>query len=223
MVDLSERGARLGIGASDLPDNFEVSLDGQTVARSAQVRWRRGAEIGIQFVPRRSGEAIPDIHLGVVEGPGRTVNVRQLVANGRSVLVGVVGAFAPERLQLHLTEVQNRAPDLHRLGFTRLICIAPNDPWTVKAWAAIIDPEHRLAFLSDGNLDLARWLGTTFFTSRRRHLGTRSRSYLALVQSGQIERLTLDDVSGLVFDERDDGDAGRDGLRAPEAAVAPDG
>lgn len=202
IVDLSERGARLSTAAESLPDTFELSLDGRALTRSAQVRWRNGGEIGIQFLPRKRGDVVPEIHLGAIEGPHRTVDLRPLVANGRSVLVGVVGAFAPERLHLHLTEVQNRAPDLHRLGFARIICVAPNDPWTVRAWASTIDPEHRLHFLSDGNLDLARWLGVSFFTSRRRHLGPRSRSYLALLRAGVIERLTLDDVSGLSFDER---------------------
>ena len=202
IIDLSERGARLATPVENLPDIFEVSVDGRALTRSAQVRWRRGGEIGIQFLPRRRGDAVPEIHLGTFEGPHRTVDLRPLVANGRSVLVGVVGAFAPERLHVHLTEVQNRAPDLHRLGFKRMICIAPNDPWTVRAWASTIDPERRLTFLSDGNLDLARWLGVSFFTSRRRHLGPRSRSYLALLRAGVIERLTLDEVSGLSFDER---------------------
>jgi peroxiredoxin len=130
------------------------------------------------------------------------VNLKQLLGEGRSVLVGVVGAFAPERLQIHLTEVHTKAVELHRAGFTRLVCVAPNDPWTVKAWANVVDVERRLTFLCDGHLELGRWLGATFTTSKRRHLGPRPRSYLALVRAGVIERLTFDGVAAaLMFDE----------------------
>jgi 2-Cys peroxiredoxin 5 len=201
LCDLSERGARIKTGNRSVPERFDLVLGEGAVARLAQVRWNRGDEVGVQFVPRAPGDCIPDIYLA--NALGKSVNLRTLVSNRRSVLVGVVGAFAPERFQVHLTEVLSRAMDLHRCGYVRLICAAPNDPWTVKAWAEIVDPNRLLTFVSDGNLDLARWLGVTFVTSRKRHLGARSRSYLALLREGVIEKLTIDSVApALVFDER---------------------
>lgn len=189
------------VGTRAVPDRFELLLGDGAVPRLAQVRWVRGEEIGVQFVPRTRGDAIPDLYLASPQG--KAVNLRPLVSSRRSVLVGVVGAFAPERYQVHLAEVLSRALDLHRSGYVRLLCAAPNDPWTVKAWAEIVDPERKLTFLSDGNLDLARWLGASFVTSRRRHLGARSRSYLALLRDGVIEKLTVDNVApNLVFNER---------------------
>jgi 2-Cys peroxiredoxin 5 len=200
LCDLSERGARLKAGRA-VPDRFDLVLGDGGLPRLAQVRWTRGDEIGVQFVQRTSGARIPDVYLASPEG--RSVNLRTLVSNRRSILVGVVGAFAPEHLQIHLAEVLSRADDLERSGYVRLICAAPNDPWTVGAWAEIIDPQRRLTFLSDGNLDLARWFGATFVTARKRHLGTRSRSYLALLRDGAIDNLTVDSIDpSLVFNER---------------------
>jgi len=201
LCDLSERGARLKVVGRAVPDRFELLLGDGSLPRLTQVRWTKGEEIGVQFVSRASGARIPDVYLANTRG--KNVNLKSLVNNRRSVLVGVVGAFAPESLQIHLAEVLSRADDLERCGFVRLICAAPNDPWTVKAWAEMIDPQRRLTFLSDGNLDLARWLGATFVTARKRHLGARSRSYLALLREGVIDNLTIDSIApGLVFHER---------------------
>lgn len=202
ILDLSERGARLAISGPLQWNSFELALARRAPPRAAHVRWRRGNEVGVQFLARREGDVIPGIHLAMADPPHTALNIEQLVTEGRVVVVGVVGAFAPERLQIHLTEVHRKAMDLHRAGFARLICIAPNDPWTVKAWARVVDPERRLMFLCDGNLEFARWLGATFTTSKRRHLGVRPRSYLALLRSGTIERLTFDGLaSALVSDE----------------------
>ena len=199
--DLSERGARIGIGGRTVPERFELVLGGGAVPRLAQVRWTRDEEIGVLFVPRGRGHALPDLQL--TGSDGKPVSLAALVSERRSVLVGVVGAFAPERYQTHVTEILERAQELKRSGFARLICVAPNDPWTVKAWAAIFDPERRLTILSDGNLDLARWLGATFVSSRKRQLGVRSRSYMALLRDGAIEKLTVNDIApNLVFNER---------------------
>jgi peroxiredoxin len=137
-------------------------------------------------------------------------------------LVGVVGAFAPERLHIHLTEVHTKAVELHRAGFTRLVCVAPNDPWTVKAWANVVDLERRLTFLCDGHLEFGRWLGATFTTSKRRHLGARPRSYLALVRSGVIERLTFDSVvAALMFEEAREREAASQALAKPAVELEP--
>ena len=201
LCDLSERGARIRFAGQPVPDRFDLVLGNGELPRLAQIRWTKGDETGVEFISRGSGDRIPDVFLATPIG--KTVNLRPLVSQRRSVLAGVVGAFAPERFQIHLTEVLTRAEDLYRAGYVRLICAVPNDPWTLKAWSETIDPERRITFLSDGNLDLARWLGATFVTSRRRHLGARSRSYLALIREGVIEKLTIDTVAAnLVFDER---------------------
>jgi peroxiredoxin len=202
ILDVSERGARLSLSGALDADSFELIASTTGPARSARVRWRLGNEIGVQFESRQVGEVIPDIHLAAADPPHSQVSLKQLIAPGRSVLVGVVGAFAPERLQIHFSEVHSKAADLHRVGFDRLVCVVPNDPWTVRGWAGIVDPERRLTFLSDGHLELGRWLGATFTSPKRRHLGPRPRSYLALVRSGVIERLTFDGVAAsLMFNE----------------------
>lgn len=54
--DISEGGARLLLSAStDAPDTFELSIASDGLEADCNVRWRRGREIGVQYVapPRK--------------------------------------------------------------------------------------------------------------------------------------------------------------------------
>ena len=49
--DLSETGARLTCGdQSSIPTTFRLVINGETTQREARVRWRKGNEVGIEFV-----------------------------------------------------------------------------------------------------------------------------------------------------------------------------
>jgi hypothetical protein len=50
VLDLSENGARLKSGqAESLPDTFELELPSEEVARTSEVRWRDGSQLGVKF------------------------------------------------------------------------------------------------------------------------------------------------------------------------------
>ena len=76
-------------------------------------------------------------------------------------------------------------------GYNQLICIAPNDPFVLKAWSRLLDPEKRLEFLSDGNLDFARALNLKV-ENRELFLGWRSERYLIIVENGSITRFRVE-------------------------------
>jgi peroxiredoxin len=61
----------------------------------------------------------------------------------------------------------------------------------VKAWADKVDPERRIIFLSDGNLELARRLGVAV-QAEKFYLGERPRRYLLITVDGNVERLTVE-------------------------------
>jgi 2-Cys peroxiredoxin 5 len=204
--DISERGARLRVADPDaVPIQFELMFKDSRERRPARVRWRSGREIGVAFVPRATGEKIPSIKVGSYEaGQLTSIDVSELLGAGRSVVLGVVGAFAPQRMLDHLTEMLARAPDLHRLGFSRIVCAVPNDPWVVRAWSNVVDPDHRITFVADANLELATWLGATFLTEPHLQLGVRSQGYLALVNRGIIERFSTEEIeASLVAQKRE--------------------
>jgi len=51
LLDLSQTGARLAVAnAHQIPDTFTFLPSKHSKGRSARVKWRRGAQIGIEFV-----------------------------------------------------------------------------------------------------------------------------------------------------------------------------
>lgn len=138
------------------------------------------------------GDRIPQVTLGrLVGGEVNSVSLDELVAGKRAVMVGIPGAFTPICTCAHIPDFVGRADRLRSAGFELIICVAPNDPWTTDAWAACLDPDDKVLFLSDGNLALARGLGANI-TDHKNFLGERSTRYLMVVESGVIRRLTIE-------------------------------
>ena len=103
---------------------------------------------------------IPDATLGYMEaGDLQTIDAAKVFANERVVTIGVPGAFTPICTKQHLPDFIGNAEQLKKSGFSKLICIAANDPFVLDEWARQLDPDHEVQFLSDGNLSFSRSLG----------------------------------------------------------------
>ena len=140
----------------------------------------------------RKGRRVPPATLAeLIGGSVRPVGTEPLLAGKRSLLIGVPGAFTPICHQVHLPEFVARADQFKSAGFQQLLVIAASDPFVLAAWSPTIDPEGKLRFLSDGNLELARKLGLTSQESAF-FLGERSRRYTMVVQDAVVERLSVE-------------------------------
>ena len=143
------------------------------------------------------GMRIPDAQVAeLVQGEVVSIRTERLLQGRRVLIVGVPGAFTPVCTSRHLPEFVARADLLLRSGFSELICIAPNDPWTVEAWARTVDPKGAIRFLSDGNLELVRAMGLTV-REPQYFLGERSRRYVMAVKDAVVEKLS---VEATIFD-----------------------
>jgi len=120
-----------------------------------------------------------------------SVETTELFRGARTLLLGVPGAFTPVCTQHHLPEFIANADNLRAAGFSQLLCVAPNAPWTVQRWAKEIDPEGKIRFLSDGNLSFVRKFGLTTRVDDL-FLGECSKRYLMTVNDGVIERLRVE-------------------------------
>jgi hypothetical protein len=50
VLDVSDGGARLkSAHAQSLPDTFDLEMPCEEVARSSEVRWREGTQLGVKF------------------------------------------------------------------------------------------------------------------------------------------------------------------------------
>jgi len=139
-----------------------------------------------------SGDRIPQATLGqLVGGSVREVDLQTLVGKDRVVIVGIPGAFTPVCTCEHIPDLLTNVARFRANRVKHIICVAPDNPWIVEAWARAVDPEGRLLFLSDGNLSLARALGVNVI-DRALFLGEVSTRYMMLAEAGCVRRLTVE-------------------------------
>jgi hypothetical protein len=57
ITDISQRGARLFAEGIEVPDEFQLTITGETgIRRECKVVWRLGGEIGVTFVGKGLGD-----------------------------------------------------------------------------------------------------------------------------------------------------------------------
>ncbi|MFC5344226.1 peroxiredoxin family protein [Brevundimonas staleyi] len=140
----------------------------------------------------RVGERIPPVRLGRLrDGAVQSDNIETLCTGRRGILVGLPGAFTPVCSGTHVPDFVERAPQLKASGFDFIICLAANDPWAMDLWSRSLDPEGRLTFLSDGNLEFARKTGLTR-TDPDLFLGERCRRFMMVVDGAVVEKLSVE-------------------------------
>jgi peroxiredoxin len=140
----------------------------------------------------RVGWRLPPVQLAIATGEGlELIDLDRKLAGRRVILVGLPGAFTPVCTGLHLPELVAAAPRLRASGFDEVICIAPNSPWVMREWAERTDPEGRLTFLSDGNLELANAAGLTT-TAPQFFLGRCSKRFTMVLRNAIVGRLAIE-------------------------------
>lgn len=103
---------------------------------------------------------VPDALIAeLVNGQVTPIKASDLLGQGRALVIGVPGAFTPACTERHLPGLVNNAERLRRSGYDKLVCIVASDPFATDAWSRQVDPERKVRFISDGNLNLARTLG----------------------------------------------------------------
>ena len=142
--------------------------------------------------PILNGSRLPAVLLARLENNTiRTVSTEKLFAYGQAVVMGIPGAFTPVCTQRHIPEFVQSAEKLTAAGYSHLVCIAPNDPFVLDAWARQVDPLSKIEFYSDGNLEFTRSLGLLELVSHL-YLGWRSSRYLMVTADGVIQRLRIE-------------------------------
>lgn len=118
-------------------------------------------------------------------------STRKIFAGKRAILVGVPAAFSPICSRVHVRGFVEQARSLRLSGFDMIACVSANDPWVMARWARAVDPDGRLRFLSDGNLEFAQACSLTT-TGRDLFIGTRLRRFTLVVRDRVIERVEVE-------------------------------
>lgn len=128
----------------------------------------------------------PALVAELIDGQIVPVRAHDVVGRGKTLVIGVPGAFTPVCTERHVPGLVNNAERLRRSGYDNLVCVVASDPFSTEAWARQVDPKRWVRFVSDGNLNLCRAMGLVTH-EQKFFLGDRSERYMLIVQNGVIE------------------------------------
>jgi len=109
-------------------------------------------------------------------------------ADGRTVLVGVPGAFTPTCSATHIPGIIEAAPVLATLGVKKVVVLSVNDPWVMAAWGKSLGAASEV-MLADGTGALTARLGLLV---NKGALGCRGKRFALVVKAGVVEYCGID-------------------------------
>ncbi|ARZ75551.1 peroxiredoxin [Stenotrophomonas sp. WZN-1] len=130
------------------------------------------------------GDRIPEVTLKRIREGIETLDTHSLFDARKVVLFAVPGAFTPTCSARHLPGYVETFQAFRQRGID-VYCMAVNDPFVMKAWAADQSVPEGLLMLSDGNAELTRALGLELDASAS-GMGIRSRRFALYVVDGVV-------------------------------------
>lgn len=142
-----------------------------------------------------SGDRLPSVSVKLIDDKGVSdTDTLAVLGQGRVVLFGVPGAFTPTCDTAHLPGFVANTGKIRALGIDRIVCAAVNDHHVLRAWAERSDALGRVDFIADGRGEFAQALG---LTKDFADLGRRFARFAMILRNGVVEKLFLQDVSGV--------------------------
>lgn len=141
-----------------------------------------------------AGQSLPDATLVTMgpEGPEQ-VKLSERLKGRKVVLFALPGAFTGPCSTIHLPSFIRTADQFREKGVDEIICVAVNDPFTLKAWADQSGAtEASITMLGDANAELTKALGMEF-TAPPIGLYDRSNRYALLIEDGVIQVANVDE------------------------------
>jgi peroxiredoxin len=143
------------------------------------------------------GDRVPDVQLKMVDEHGtQQVNTAEVLGKGRVVLVGVPAAFSPTCSDVHLPGFVLHSSEVLARGVDRIFFTAVNDAFVMAAWARSQGAQGKVAFLADGNGELAKAMGLDLDLSQA-GLGLRNKRFAALIDNGVVTNVAVEESTGL--------------------------
>ncbi|CAK7901662.1 peroxiredoxin Ahp1p [[Candida] anglica] len=150
------------------------------------------------------GDKIPDIAL-FENSPGNQVDLSEETAQGKSVIIGVPGAFSPACSASHVPGYLKHLRQFNEKGYKKFFVVSVNDAFVQKAWGdSLLGSEiagAQITFLADPAAEFTTALDLKFDASK--FFGNeRSKRYALLVEDGKVAKTFIepDNVSVEVSD-----------------------
>lgn len=143
----------------------------------------------------KAGDPIPAVTVKLIDAEGtRDADTAALLGDGLVVLFAVPGAFTPTCDTSHLPGFIANAQKLRAHGVDRIVCAAANDHHVMKAWAERSEALGKIDFIADASGAFADALG---LTRQFADLGKRYQRFAMIIRDGVVEKLFVQDVSGV--------------------------
>jgi glutaredoxin/glutathione-dependent peroxiredoxin len=143
-------------------------------------------------MPIEIGATLPDVDIAAVEAGADIKHLRssELFAGQKLVLVGVPGAFTPTCSERHLPGYVKLYAEFKARG-VNIYCMAVNDAFVMKAWAASQHVPPGFTLLADGNASLTKALGLEM-DGTAYGMGIRSRRFALYAEDGIVKLLHIE-------------------------------
>lgn len=138
------------------------------------------------------GDKIPnvDVMLGTAEGPQK-IKTHDLMGKGKVALFSVPGAFTPTCSARHLPGFVDKFDALKGKGVEKVVCMAVNDAFVMKAWGQAQNALGKVEMMADGNGDFTRALGLAL-DGKGFGMGERSQRFAAILEDGVVRQLFVE-------------------------------
>lgn len=126
--------------------------------------------------------------------PGNSVNLANDIGSGKSVIIGVPGAFSPGCTATHIPGYLDHLKQFNDKGYNKLYVVTVNDAFVTKAWSDSMLQKvggDQVKFLADpagkftNDLDL-------LFDAKKFFGNDRSRRYALLVDNGKVTKTFIE-------------------------------
>ena len=138
------------------------------------------------------GDHLPETTFSTPTPDGPKPATTAEVFGGKTVaLFAVPGAFTPTCSARHLPGFIDNAAAFKAKGVDTIVCVAVNDAFVMKAWAAATPGAEAVTFLADGNGAFTKAVGLELDAAKF-GMGQRSQRYSMLVVDGVVKQLNVE-------------------------------
>lgn len=136
------------------------------------------------------GDRIPAATFSVLRDGVQQLTTDDVFKGNKVVLFSVPGAFTPTCSERHLPGYVDHYEDFRKRGID-VACMAVNDAFVMKAWAANRSVPDGLLMLADGNAEFAKALGLEMDSSKF-GMGLRSKRFALYADDGVVKVLHVE-------------------------------
>lgn len=135
------------------------------------------------------GDSIPKVNL-YEDSPGNAVDIAEATSEGKSVIIGIPGAFSPACSASHVPGYIKNLRGFNEKGYEKFFVVAVNDPFVTSAFKKELLENigsNQLKFLADSQGEFSKELDV-LFDATKIFGNPRSARYALLVDNGKVTK-----------------------------------